>query len=71
MAKAKKMNRGITGAVKNHPDTSPKLFKLSKGHSFEKFIPLVSFCGVELSGWAYGTQDEVTCGPCRELIESK
>lgn len=70
MAKASKMNRGFTGVTSNHPDTTPKLVRLSGGHAFANFIPLVSFCGQPLSGWKYGSEHEIVCKECGTLYEA-
>lgn len=69
MAKARKMNRGISGATKNHPDSSPKLVQISNGHVFKDFLQLEAFCGIRLSGWKYGNPSSVECSTCRELYE--
>lgn len=71
MAKARKMNRGITGTVKNHPDNSPKLVTISLGHIIQNRIQMQAYCGSRGSGWRYGMINDVDCSECVELFRAE
>lgn len=71
MAKARKMNRGITGLNKEHPDTSPKLVTISLGHIIKNRIFMEAYCGSNGSGWRYGNVSDSNCSSCVELFRAE
>lgn len=70
MAKARKMNRGVTGKVSSHPDNSVKMVVISLGHIISNQIEMRAFCGIEGHQWRYGKVDDVKCTSCIELYEA-
>lgn len=68
MAKAKKMNRGIT-TKKQHETAPTNWIQYSSGHAVERLM--TGYCGKSLSGWRSGVKEEITCDECRNAIEAK
>jgi len=42
------------------------LVGITKGHIIGNRVGMISKCGVESSGWFYGTIDDVSCKACLE-----
>lgn len=51
-------------------DTSPKMFGMSAGHLIGDRVHMTARCGRPLSGWMYGTLEQVRCTPCKETTSA-
>lgn len=58
--------RTSTGVV--HEDTSTRMFGMSSGHVIGDRVHMTARCGTLLSGWFYGTMNDVKCSPCKEAL---
>lgn len=63
----RKPAKGRPSSSSQRPDDSAgRIVAVSGGHAIGSRVAMTARCGAPLSGWRYGTAEDVRCAPCGE-----